>query len=216
MINENATVEVSKSVIRSLITSFWIRVFTTPRRKKISSRRNPDGTTQAFDFDAFSCIFMQYELHSMHFKCISHAKNTTVWIFLNHGPWRRFEPCHVLVSWPCSWRYFTLIFIFYIFMKISDSLYSIIYVYYVVWVIQAVLEIFFRIRVLNEHQTGGCMTMRYPPPAPGRHHHTLYNNRYWYVESKGSSLHYHHVRYFTEPAIVIDLIKKPKICNLEV
>ena len=37
-------------------------------------------------------------------------------------------------------------------------------------VIQAVLEIFFRIRVLNEHQTGGCMTI--PPPAPGRHHHT--------------------------------------------
>ena len=68
MINENATVEVSKSVIRSLITSFWIRVFTTPRRKKISSRRNPDGATQAFDFDAFWCIFMQYELHSMHFK----------------------------------------------------------------------------------------------------------------------------------------------------
>ena len=149
-------------------------------------------------------------------KCISYTQNTTAWIFLNHGPWRRFEPCHVLVSWPCSWRYFTLIFIFYIFMKISDSLYSIIYVYYVVWVIQAVLEIFFRIRVLNEHQTGGCMTMRYPPPAPGRHHHTLYNNRYWYVESKGSSLHYHHVRYFTEPSIVIDLIKKPKICNLEV
>ena len=133
--------------------------------------------------------------------CILNAfhtqKSTTIW-FLNHGPWRRFEPCHVLVSWPCSWRYFTLIFSFYIFMKTSDSLYSIIYVYYVVWVIQAVLEIFFRIRVLNEHQTGGCMTMRYPPPAPGRHHHTLYNNRYWYVESKGSSLHYHHVR-FTEP-----------------
>lgn len=95
-------------------------------------------------------------------------------------------------------------------------LYILLYVYYVVWVIQAVLEIFFRIRVLNEHQTGGCMTMRYPPPAPGRHHHTLYNNRYWYVESKGSSLHYHHVR-FTEPGHSNrSNYKKPKICNLEV
>lgn len=73
-------------------------------------------------FDAFLC---NKNLHSMHFKCVSHTKKYND-LILNHGPWRRFEPCHVLVSWPCSWRYFTLIFIFYIFMKISDSLYSII------------------------------------------------------------------------------------------
>ena len=125
-------------------------------------------------FDAFLC---NKNLHFMHFKCVSHTKKVQRSDFKSRS-------LTTLRTLPRTRKLTMFLAVFHFdlyFLYLHEDfviLYILLYVYYVVWVIQAVLEIFFRIRVLNEHQTGGCMTMRYPPPAPGRHHHTLYNNRY--------------------------------------